>query len=271
MLTPFVKEDNFFNEKPFLNDEVQFNLMHRIADDSNALLLRAEDNRAIAARSTSKHPMWLWTEPKLSTTEVQDVIKEVNMLLANEESFELVATHEIIELFSKEFGGHSEEVMEMESYHCPEVLMPDSISGVMKKSSMEDVEIIAEYCKGFIYWGFGKEVTRESQLKGAESLIKSGNLYVLKVNGSIVSMAYIAHRAPRHARINYVYTPPKHRKNGYASELVAYLSKVILDEGLTPNLYTDLSNSTSNKVYKSVGYIECGKVRHYRFSRTKAE
>lgn len=103
-------------------------------------------------------------------------------------------------------------------------------------------------------------------MKCAERLINSGNLYVLKVNSELVSMANIAHRYLRHARIKNVYTPPKHHRKGYASELVAYLSNSILQDGLILVLFTDITNKTSNKVYKDIGYIECGKVFHYRIT-----
>ena len=32
--------------------------------------------------------------------------------------------------------------------------------------------------------------------------------------------------------------------------------KTLLDEGFTPMLFTDLTNPDSNKVYKSIGFIE---------------
>jgi predicted GNAT family acetyltransferase len=47
--------------------------------------------------------------------------------------------------------------------------------------------------------------------------------------------------------------------------LVAQISDIIKDENLTPMLYTDLSNPASNKAYKNVGFIECGKVNEVKF------
>lgn len=77
---------------------------------------------------------------------------------------------------------------------------------------------------------------------------------------NVVSMANISHRSMRHARINSVYTPNEQRKNGYASALMAELSFMVLKEGLIPMLYADITNSDSNKVYKSLGYKECGRI-----------
>lgn len=269
MLLPFIKGDNILNENPFIQYEVQFNLIHRIADGEGALLLRSEDNNIIIAMSNVKYPMWVWVNPDSGKAIVEEAIKEIEKILKEEESFEIIGTPEFLQTFFNNYKCEYKKLMEMESYICKEVIMPKETLGVMTLPSMEDIDIIAEFCVGFIYDGFGKEVTKESQLKGAERLINSRNLYVLKVNDEIVSMANLSHRAPRHGRINTVYTPPKHRKKGYASKLVANLSNLVLSEGLTPVLFTDLTNKTSNKVYKGIGYTQCGKVDQYRVINIK--
>ena len=42
--------------------------------------------------------------------------------------------------------------------------------------------------------------------------------------------------------------------------MVAHIGKIIIQKGKIPALYTDLSNPSSNKAYKNVGFIEKGKV-----------
>jgi uncharacterized protein len=269
MLLPFVKEDNVLNQNPFMRHEVLFNLIHRIADDSGALLLRSKDNNSIIARSNPNFPMWVWVNPNTSIRVVHNSTKEIEKIILEEECFEIISTPQVLKVFFEDYHCQHKKVMEMESYLCKEVLMPSCTPGIMKLSSVEDVNVVADFCVGFIYDGFGKTVSKESQLKGAERMINRGNLYVLEVNNEVVSMANIAHKSPRHARINSVYTPPNHRKKGYASKLVACLSKLVLSEGFTPVLYTDLTNRTSNKVYKDIGYIECGTVHHYMVTNIK--
>ena len=52
-----------------------------------------------------------------------------------------------------------------------------------------------------------------------------------------------------------MYTPRERRGRGYASALVAALSRKQLDEGARfCVLYTDLTNPTSNAIYPRVGY-----------------
>jgi hypothetical protein len=56
-------------------------------------------------------------------------------------------------------------------------------------------------------------------------------------------------------RIGPVYTPPEHRRRGYATILVAGLSRWLLGRGHRAcYLYTDLSNPISNSIYGKIGY-----------------
>ena len=67
-------------------------------------------------------------------------------------------------------------------------------------------------------------------------------------------------------RIGPVYTPPEHRRNGYAARLVAELSSARLSVGQPACfLYTDLSNRTSNGVYARVGYLKVCDAVEYAF------
>jgi len=56
-------------------------------------------------------------------------------------------------------------------------------------------------------------------------------------------------------RIGPVYTPPEHRRRGYASAAVAAASRQALARGASRcMLFTDLANPTSNKIYAAVGF-----------------
>ena len=68
-------------------------------------------------------------------------------------------------------------------------------------------------------------------------------------------------------RVGPVYTPPSHRGHGYATSLVAFLSQRALDDGAAAlMLFTQLSNPTSNAIYRRIGYRSVGEVLAYRFS-----
>jgi predicted GNAT family acetyltransferase len=70
-----------------------------------------------------------------------------------------------------------------------------------------------------------------------------------------VSQAAITGTTPRGVRIGMVYTPPEHRRRGYATALVGALSQRCLADGRSfCCLFTDLANPVSNAIYPRVGY-----------------
>ena len=73
-------------------------------------------------------------------------------------------------------------------------------------------------------------------------------------------MATANKETPEYTCISWVYTAPEARCRGYAAALVAHISRLILESGKTPFLYTDLANPCSNRAYANVGFIPSGRV-----------
>jgi RimJ/RimL family protein N-acetyltransferase len=89
--------------------------------------------------------------------------------------------------------------------------------------------------------------------------LDSGRLQLWHVDGEPVSMAMF--RGPVHGtgRVGPVWTPPEHRRRGYAAAGTAACTQQLLDRGATTcMLYTDLANPTSNGVYTRLGYERVG-------------
>jgi len=98
-------------------------------------------------------------------------------------------------------------------------------------------------------------ITMDEADAKADELIRKGKLMGWEIEGEIVSMANATRPTERNINVNFVFTPIKHRQKGFASDCVAALSQMMLDQGYqTTSLYTDLSNPTSNKIYQEIGY-----------------
>src|SRR5207253_1182834 len=87
-----------------------------------------------------------------------------------------------------------------------------------------------------------------------QRLVERGGLWVWCDGGEPVSFASATAPAHGMTRIGLVYTPKELRGRGYASSCVAALSQRSLNAGVTPVLFTDLANPTSNKIYQQIGY-----------------
>ncbi len=99
-----------------------------------------------------------------------------------------------------------------------------------------------------------------------EHHLKHGTAYLWH-NGAPVSLACYGSTSPGAVAINLVYTPPQERKKGYASACVAALCQRLLDQGnRSCFLFTDLANSTSNKIYQAIGFRPVSDWMNYSFN-----
>jgi hypothetical protein len=95
--------------------------------------------------------------------------------------------------------------------------------------------------------------------------LKRQTLYVWD-DGEPVSLAAGRRSLPTAARIGFVYTPPQHRRKGYATACVAAVSQTMLDQGCERCfLLTDVANPTSNHIYYEIGYRPVCDWHEYRF------
>jgi len=274
MLQNFNLHDPVLRGDTFMADEVPYNLIHRICGTERSACVKSSDNTMIFARSEG-HKAWVWFSKELAEGskknndlmhELIDFIKDTAVLPGISGS---PRTAEIFaQLYAEAMGLQYETQMILEAYSCPQVKKPHHAGGMMRQATGHHLETVAEFMAGFSEDAYGVPVTPSSQIPGAEGMIDAGGLFLWIADGRPVSMANIAHRAPRHARINAVYTPSVYRKKGYASALVAELCSILEPESLIPMLYADLKNPDSNKVYRSIGFVEKGKIVDITFKES---
>ncbi|HYF10796.1 MAG TPA: GNAT family N-acetyltransferase [Actinomycetota bacterium] len=95
--------------------------------------------------------------------------------------------------------------------------------------------------------------------------------WLWEVDGTPVSLAGFSGPTTTGIRIGPVYTPPEHRGRGYATALVADLSRELLGRGYRACfLFTDLSNPTSNAIYERIGYRRVADAYEIQFGQPPA-
>ncbi|BBI34009.1 GNAT family N-acetyltransferase [Cohnella abietis] len=268
MLQKFNAADRVLSNNTFISNEVQYNLLHRISESTGSSCLKADDETMIYAQSTGNNA-WIWISKNISVTRQDELLQELIDFLKGTTlpgvSGEPTLTERFAQIYSKANSVQYQPTMRLESYFCSELHKPVNVRGTMRKATRENVETVAEFLAGFSEGAYGIVVDPATQIPEAVGIIDTGGLYLWFVDGHPASMANIAHRSPRHARINAVYTPASFRKKGYASALVAELCSIITSESLVPMLYADLNNPDSNKVYQKIGFVESGKIVNIKF------
>ena len=268
MWQKFGVKDRVLRQNMFMADEVQYNLIHRICESERSTCLKASNETMIFAQSEG-HNAWLWISKELAADEKNKLLQELLEVLKGTVlpgiSGDRMTVDHFAEVYSESNGLQYVPYMIMESYVCSEVRKPVRVEGSLHLATRHHLETVAEFLAGFSEGAYGVKVEPSSQIQAAESAIETGDLYLWLVDGHPVSMANIAHRSPRHARINAVYTPYAFRKKGYASAVVAELCSILKSEGLDPMLYADLKNPDANKVYRNIGFVESGQVADIKF------
>jgi len=97
-----------------------------------------------------------------------------------------------------------------------------------------------------------------------ERRLPAGQLWAWDT-GFPVAMAGISSPVAGVSRIGPVYTPPERRERGYATALVAAISRAACRRGERCILYTDLGNPVSNSIYRNIGYQAVTEALRYRF------
>lgn len=268
MFVSFGPEDDVLHKGPFMQEEVEYNLIHLIAGNQEAMRLKTEENDLIFAYARGYNP-WLWISPEADAGKRGSLVQELIASLADHALPGVTGTPETAKLFAEAYGkltGKSYHLrMRMEAYHCPEVQRPDQVKGSLVQAEAGDIPLVAGYLACFAEDAFGIQSAPENFIGNATACTEAGKLHLWMDQGQPVSMANLAHQSRRHMRMNEVFTPREFRKRGYASAAVAELCSRLLDKGITPMLYADAANPDSNKVYQSVGFTRTGSIADLRF------
>jgi len=166
----------------------------------------------------------------------------------------------------REYGKEDYQIIaNMGIFQLDKVVQITYPKGDFRLGTMAEEDLITEWILAFDRELFGEQ-TPESARRIAKGKLTHKLLYFWEVEGEIVSMAAGTRPTDHCMTISSVYTPPEHRKNGYARSCVAQLSQTMLDRGYQfCALFTDLENPTSNKIYQEVGYYQVGEFVNLRF------
>jgi predicted GNAT family acetyltransferase len=148
-------------------------------------------------------------------------------------------------------------------------------TGRARAATEADEELLVPWLQAFSREALPEPNRDESRLRQMLLARLSGGpdegLRLWEAGGEPVSMAGFGGPTPNGIRIGPVYTPPDHRGNGYATSLVAEVSKRQLSRGRRfCFLYTDLANPTSNSIYERIGYERVCESAEFGFAPVSA-
>jgi predicted GNAT family acetyltransferase len=181
----------------------------------------------------------------------------------------IVGPSDVTSVFAEQWtaltGQQSVEYMDQIIYMVKSVILPESVQGELRFAGPDDVKQVTEWIAAFSKSSLPKaeQVGAKDAKAQAEELVKTGRMGLWTVKGKPVAQASFS-STETIARIHRVYTPPENRNHGYASALVAHLTKLQLDQGKKKcSLYADARNTAANSIYRKIGYEFAGRSSLY--------
>jgi uncharacterized protein len=177
--------------------------------------------------------------------------------------------HSFAERWSEKTGRAAQIERRQGVYALHEVQPVPAPSGAVREATATDRDLLAAWLHAFAREALGGTQADEAAAqRGADHRLSSANAGALlwEDDGSIVSLAGWGGPTPNGIRVGPVYTPPGLRGRGYATALVAELSRRLLAAGRRfCFLYTDLANPTANAIYVRIGYEQVCESAEIRF------
>lgn len=158
-------------------------------------------------------------------------------------------------LWTARRGGSTRRLLEERIYRLSRVSPPKPATGGPREATLSDRDLIVEWFVAFHDEALPAEGGDAARRRVVDWTPEERHYWFWEDGGVPVCMLGAANPTPTGIRIGPVYTPPEHRGRGYASNLTAFVSQQLLDEGRRfCFLYTDLANVTSNRIYQAIGY-----------------
>lgn len=258
--------DNFVDERDFKileNDKCTFFVLRRIIKEKCELLL-TDHERLVICFSDKLCPVWIWTPDDASKEEMERAYQ-----IASEHSFlngghRFNLKHNLAKFFIERTAADGKTLsifVNMLAYDCQDLVEPArTADGSIHQCGSGDIDELADFINLFY-----KEVKTGQKDCGdyradAEAFINTGNMFFWKdgQGNNVASCKFTP--AGNMASIQLVFTRPGFRRKHYAENLVYQVTKIVMDAGYIPMLYTDADYTASNACYGKIGYVLRGRL-----------
>lgn len=258
--------DNFVDERDYKaleNDEYTFSVLRRVMG-GNCKLLLTDHKRLIICFTDNPFPVWIWSPDDVSEAEMEEIYQILtdNFLLNGEYRFNLKYSLAEYLIRRAAVDGMTLTIsLKMFAYNCENPVKPLQVAdGALHRCTAQDEESLVDFEDSF-HKELGMDIrSRDSYRVDAKALIEAGNTYFWKDSqgNNVASCKFIPDG--NLACINFVFTRPEFRRKHYAENLVYEVTKITIESGLIPALYTDANYIASNKCYEKIGYVLKGKL-----------
>jgi hypothetical protein len=166
----------------------------------------------------------------------------------------------------RDSGTSVKSTMAQRIYRLDSVNNVPSVPGRIRLATLADKDLVSEWRRAFMVEAVGP-TSQNIPERDVTPFIEEATIYLWEYSEKPVCMVMKGRPTEHGMSITLVYTPPKFRRNGYATACVTSTCRDILKSGYDfCTLYTDLSNPTSNSIYMKIGFKPVCDSVEYTFS-----
>lgn len=244
-----------------IEGDVSFSVLYNIiGGECDHIFTDGEE--VIICHSNPPYPVWAWCKDIENAENVEAIGKCIKENFPLSE-YDIVIDERLMEKLSEAdeyFGGYKVKTRLL-SYILDKVNDIDrACDGRMEMAEYGDLEMLAHTRKAAAFEMEGLDLNLDDCREDVGCMIEDGILFVWRNDdGEIVATA-TREDVGKFGKISAVYTLPRHRRRGYAMNLVKGVTELLVNDGLIPALYTDGEYTASNECYKKIGYQQVGKL-----------
>ncbi len=152
-------------------------------------------------------------------------------------------------------------------YRLKDVIFPKSTGAIFSVAEGGDLELAVSWHKAFCLEAKDPLHSDKILTDMYRDRIAKNDLFLLRSGNETLAMASATRELGAGRVLSFVYTPPAHRRKGYASELVAQSSAELLERGYEYCcLFAQIDKKTRRHLYEDVGYVFIMEFTLHRFS-----
>lgn len=215
----------------------------------------------IVCHSRHPYPVWVWCKEVSVDEDVRQIASCLKETFSFEKGFAVNLGYELLERLKEvdPYFVHAKIKMNLLSYRLDQLNETDHpCDGAPEQATLDNLECLTKLWRDGCLEMEGMEHDEEFCLNHTRARIEQRNLFFWRNgDGEIVAITGRGN-VDQYSNVTSVYTRPDKRRRGYAMNLVAHVTKTILDDGLTPILYTNADYAASNECYQKIGYKQVG-------------
>lgn len=244
--------------KKILPDKILYNLLY---EKGRQFSLLSPDSEALGVMYPGK-PLWLYIKDNWRAENVRAFFEDCIEKLGGEIPG-LVAPAKAAEFCGSLFHRPVTGRWEIAALFMPGPA-PYKPRGKLVSFNYNDIPAAAKWLTDF--YREALDVNLENSENIAKALINGKKIYGLEVQGlGISAMGMIIPLPEGMCRLNLIYTPPMYRGRGFGKDITAFLAAKVQNEEKLPVLYARTASEPAMRLYKSLGFVEAGRLVELRF------